>query len=107
MAVKIRLRQQGKKNQYVYRLVVTDVRNPRDGRYIEMVGWYNPFMKEESNVLVNEERVSHWLDVGATLTEKAEFLVEKFCPQLMKTYREKKLAAAAKKRTARRELRKA
>jgi small subunit ribosomal protein S16 len=45
MALKIRLRQQGRKNRQTYRLVVTDIRNPRDGKYLEMIGWYNPFNK--------------------------------------------------------------
>ncbi len=43
MALKIRLRQQGRNNRPFYRLVVTDVRSPRDGKYVEMLGWYNPF----------------------------------------------------------------
>ena len=46
MALKIRLRQQGRKNRPFYRMVVTDVRAPRDGKYCEALGWYNPFETE-------------------------------------------------------------
>ncbi len=47
MVLKIRLRQQGRTNRQTYRLVVTDIRNPRDGKYLEMIGWYNPFSQKE------------------------------------------------------------
>ena len=46
MALKIRLRQQGRNNRPFYRLVVTDARSPRDGKYVEALGWYNPFEAE-------------------------------------------------------------
>ena len=46
MALKIRLRQQGRKNRPFYRLVLTDSRTPRDGKYVEALGWYNPIEKD-------------------------------------------------------------
>ena len=46
MSLKIRLRQQGRTHRHLYRLVVTDCGNPRDGRYVEVVGWYNPYETE-------------------------------------------------------------
>ncbi len=58
--LKIRLRQQGRKNRQTYRLVVTDIRNPRDGKYLEMIGWYNPFSNTNDSQL-NIERINYWV----------------------------------------------
>lgn len=77
MALKIRLRQQGRRNRQVYRLVVTDVRTRRDGKYIEMLGWYDPNMSQEANGAVKADRIRHWLSVGAQLTENAESFVKR------------------------------
>jgi small subunit ribosomal protein S16 len=62
--VKIRLRRMGAKKQPTYRFVVTDARAPRDGRFIEIVGHYNP-RTEPKTVVVNEERIKEWLHKGA------------------------------------------
>lgn len=97
MALKIRLRQQGRRNQLVYRLVLADSRSPRDGKYLENLGWYNPVAKDENeNLMIHADRVAHWLEQGAVLTEKAESLVKRGAPAVMETYRQKVLAKKAK-----------
>ncbi|MDQ6797846.1 MAG: 30S ribosomal protein S16 [Actinomycetota bacterium] len=68
MAVKLRLMRFGKKKQPVYRLVAADARSPRDGRFIEILGTYEP-RQEPSRVVVNRERVDDWLSKGAKPTE--------------------------------------
>ena len=68
MAVKIRLRRMGKKKAPQYRVVVADSRAPRDGRFIEEIGYYDP-NKEPSEIKVNEELAKKWLDNGAQPTE--------------------------------------
>ncbi len=68
MAVKIRLRRMGKKKAPQYRVVVADSRAPRDGRFIEEIGSYDP-NKEPAEVVVNEELAKKWLDNGAQPTE--------------------------------------
>lgn len=62
--VKIRLRRMGAKKQPTYRFVVTDARSPRDGRFIEIVGHYNP-RTEPKTVVVDEAKVREWLGKGA------------------------------------------
>jgi len=62
--VKIRLRRMGAKKQPTYRFVVTDARAPRDGRFIEIVGHYNP-RSEPKTVVVNEDKIKAWLAKGA------------------------------------------
>jgi small subunit ribosomal protein S16 len=100
MAVKIRLRQQGRTNRQTYRLVVADSRSPRDGKYIEMLGWYQP-MEAQNNLFVNSERVNHWLAQGAEISEQAKVLLSKAAPDVYKTYNEK-LQAKRTKMTAKR-----
>ena len=68
MAVKIRLKRMGKKRNPVYRIVVADSRAPRDGRFIEEIGTYDP-NQEPSLVTVNEEAAKKWLANGAQPTE--------------------------------------
>ncbi len=68
MAVKIRLKRMGKKKAPFYRIVVADSRSPRDGRFIEEVGTYDP-SKDPSVFDVNEESVKKWLETGAKPTE--------------------------------------
>lgn len=74
--VKMRLRRTGKKKQPSYRVVVADVTSPRDGRFIEMLGHYNP-RTEPITVNLKEERVMHWLKQGAMPTEIVEKLLKK------------------------------
>ena len=67
MALAMRLSKGGRKNRPFYRIVVADKRMPRDGRYIERLGTYNPLLaKDDTNrVTLNEERIKHWLGEGA------------------------------------------
>ena len=68
MAVKIRLRRMGQKKAHYYRIVVADSRSPRDGRFIEEIGTYDP-TREPSAYSVNEEAAKKWLSNGAQPTE--------------------------------------
>lgn len=71
MAVKLRLKRMGKKNQPIYKVVAADSRSPRDGKFIEAIGLYNP-KTEPATVEIKESRAMHWLNVGAqpTITVK-------------------------------------
>ena len=75
MAVKIRLTRLGKKKQPTYRVVVMDSRKPRDGKYIEQLGIYDP-KQEPSVIQINNERALYWLNTGAQPTERAQKLLE-------------------------------
>jgi small subunit ribosomal protein S16 len=72
MSLKIRLARAGAKKRPFYRIVVADSRNPRDGRYIEKIGTFNPLLPRDSADRVNleVERVKHWLGVGAQPTDR-------------------------------------
>ena len=97
MALKIRLRQQGRTNRHFYRVIVTESGNPRDGRYIEALGWYNPFEADaEKNLNIKEDRLQYWIDRGAVLTEKTEALVARAAPNVIKSKKEKEMARKAK-----------
>ena len=74
MAVRIRLSRQGRKKAPFYRLVVADSRSPRDGKFIELIGTYNP-MTDPASVNINEERALYWLGVGALPSETARGLL--------------------------------
>lgn len=76
MSVKIRLRRTGAKKQPSYRIVVADSRFPRDGRFIEELGYYNP-RTEPSTVKVNEEKAKQWLANGAQPTDTVRALLKK------------------------------
>ena len=71
MAVKIRLRRMGQKKAPFYRIVVADSRSPRDGRFIEEIGYYDP-TQEPSEIRVDEEAVKKWLANGAQPTQTVE-----------------------------------
>ena len=74
--VKIRLRRVGTKNRPSYRLVVADVRAPRDGAFIAIIGHYNPLTDPET-VVIDEEKARHWLEQGAQPTDTAARLLAK------------------------------
>lgn len=74
--VKLRLRRVGAKKQASYRVVAADSRSPRDGRFIEVVGFYNPRTEPET-VQIKEERALHWLSVGAQPTDAVIRLLKK------------------------------
>jgi small subunit ribosomal protein S16 len=99
MALTIRLRQQGRKNLAIFRLVLTDIRCKRDGKYLEMLGWYHPAAKDETKQgELFADKITHWLDLGAVPSENAMQLMNRFCPEVLKTYLAKKKAQAEKKR---------
>ncbi len=75
MSVKIRLRRMGATKRPSYRLVVADSTSPRDGRFIEIVGHYNPLAKP-AEVVVKADRVRHWLSVGAKPTDTVASLLK-------------------------------
>ncbi len=77
MSLKIRLSRGGAKKRPFYRIVVADSRSPRDGRFIERVGTYNPMVPRDhpERVVLKEERIRHWLSVGAQPTNR----VARFC----------------------------
>ncbi|WP_127521835.1 30S ribosomal protein S16 [Mesorhizobium sp. Z1-4] len=71
MALKIRLARAGSKKRPYYHVVIADVRSPRDGRFIEQVGSWNPMLpKDGERVKLNEERIKHWLSNGAVPTDR-------------------------------------
>ena len=75
MAVRIRLRRMGKKKQPTYRVVVADSRSPRDGRFIESIGRYDP-RPSPSVVEIDNERAQYWLGNGAQPSERVQKLLE-------------------------------
>ena len=74
--VKIRLKRMGMKKEPFYRIVVTDSRSPRDGRFIEEIGYYNP-MVEPVELKFNEERAKYWIGVGAQPTDTVRRIFNK------------------------------
>ncbi len=74
--LRIRLRRTGKKKQPHYRVVVADQRAPRDGDFVEVLGHYNP-RTQPSTLVLNEERVKHWLSVGAQPSETVHRVLHK------------------------------
>ena len=76
MAVKIRLARHGAKKKPYYRIVVADSESPRDGRYLEAVGTYNP-LRDPAEITVKQERVQYWLEQGAVPTDTVRSLLKK------------------------------
>ena len=76
MAVKIRLKRMGAKKAPFYRIVVADSRSPRDGRFIEKLGYYNP-LKSPAEIVVDEEITLKWLNNGAIPTDTVKNLLSK------------------------------
>ena len=76
MAVKIRLARHGAKKRPFYRIVVADSESPRDGRFLENVGTYNP-LQEPAQVTLKTDRVHYWLQQGATPTDTVRSLLKK------------------------------
>lgn len=71
MALKIRLSRAGSKKRPYYHIVIADIRSPRDGRFIEQVGKWNPTLpKDAERVTLKEDRIKHWLDRGALPTDR-------------------------------------
>ena len=76
MAVKIRLRRMGQKKAPFYRIVVADSRYPRDGRFIEQLGHYNP-MTDPAEVVIDAEKAAQWIKNGAQPTDTVRALLKK------------------------------
>ena len=76
MAVTIRLKRMGMKKKPFYRVVIADGRSPRDGRFIEEIGYYNP-MTQPAEIKVDNERAKYWLGVGAQPTDTVRVLLKK------------------------------
>lgn len=79
MSLKIRLARIGAKKQAYYKLVVADSRSPRDGRFIEKLGTYNPRVAKDhkEHLSIKEDRIKHWVGVGAQPTDRVQRLLAK------------------------------
>ena len=77
MALKIRLARGGAKKRPFYRIVVAEASSPRDGRFVEKVGTYNPLLPHghADRIVLNVERIKHWLSVGAQATDRVELFL--------------------------------
>ena len=87
MSVKIRMRRMGSKRKPFYRIVVADSRMPRDGRFIEEVGYYNPLTNPDE-VKLEEDKIFEWLEKGAQPSDTVRSLFSK--AGIMKKYADKK-----------------
>ena len=76
MAVKIRLKRMGAKKAPFYRIVGSDSRSPRDGRFIEEIGTYNP-LKDPGEIVVDKERAAYWIGCGAQPSDTVRALLKK------------------------------
>jgi len=76
LAVKIRLKKMGSKKKPFFRFVAADVRSPRDGRFIEVLGYYNP-MTEPPDIKLDDDKIFKWLDAGAEPTESVAQLLRR------------------------------
>lgn len=76
MAVRIRLKRFGAKKRPFYRIVVADSRSPRDGRFIDEIGYYNP-IAEPAEIKIDVEKAKKWLSVGAQPSDTVKFLFRK------------------------------
>lgn len=79
MAVRIRLKKMGRKARPFFRFCAVDAREPRDGKVIEELGYYDPMVREtDARVVLKAERVDYWLSVGAQPSEKVAVLIKKY-----------------------------
>ena len=79
MAVRIRMKVFGRRHRPFFRVCVTDARNPRDGRVLEEVGYYDPMVPEtNARAVLNGERIDYWLGVGAQPSDKVAVLIKKY-----------------------------
>ena len=81
MAVVIRMKQMGRKHRQFFRICACDERSPRDGRVIEEIGTYDPKVPDtDARAILNQERVTYWLGVGAKPSDKVAILIKKYGP---------------------------
>ncbi len=100
MGLKIRLARAGAKKRPYYHIVVSDSRSPRDGRFIEKLGSYNPMLpsEHEDRVRLQGERISHWLSEGALPTDRVAKFLGHAGLAPMPTYKEQPIQSAPKKK---------
>ena len=100
MGLKIRLARAGAKKRPYYHIVVADSRSPRDGRFIEKLGSYNPMLpaEHEDRVRLNNDRILHWMDMGALATDRVARFLGKAGIAEMPEYREQPVKSAPKKK---------
>ncbi len=79
MAVRIRLTRKGRKKQPFYRIIVADSQAPRDGKFLDIVGTYDP-MQNPAVVKIDNEKLDSWMKKGARPTETVESLIRKYVP---------------------------
>jgi small subunit ribosomal protein S16 len=95
------MRQQGANSRQRFRIVLTDSRHPRDGKYMEKLGWYNPFAPNDKNYFLDVPRVQYWIGLGAQISDRVKTLVKRLAPEVVKQMTEKKVAKVAKARAKR------
>jgi small subunit ribosomal protein S16 len=79
VAVRIRMKQMGRKHRPFYRICAMDIRTPRDGRVLEQLGTYDPMIPEtDARVVMDLERIQHWIDHGATPSENVIVFLKKY-----------------------------
>jgi small subunit ribosomal protein S16 len=100
MGLKIRLARAGAKKRPYYHIVVADSRSPRDGRFIERLGSYNPMLPAEhaERIRLQDERITHWLGQGALPTERVARFLGRAGLAPMPAYREQPVQSAPKKK---------
>jgi small subunit ribosomal protein S16 len=100
MGLKIRLARAGAKKRPYYHIVVADSRSPRDGRFIEKLGSYNPMLPAEhtDRVRLQSERILHWVSQGAVATDRVARFLGKAGVAPMPTYSEQPVQSAPKKK---------
>ncbi len=100
MSLKIRLARAGAKKRPFYHIVVADARSPRDGKFIERLGSYNPMLpaEHEDRVRLVNERVTHWLSQGAQATDRVAKFLGKAGLAPMPVYRDQPIQAVPKKK---------
>ncbi len=94
--VKIRMRRTGCKNHAAYRIVAADERSPRDGKFLEILGWYDTQIKDE-NFKLDIERVDHWLSKGAKPSATVASLIRRAKNPALKPHHARKAVKAEKK----------
>lgn len=91
MAVRIRMKQMGRKHRHFFRIVAIDHHQPRDGRVLEELGTYDPHMKDKENrVTLVPERIEHWMSVGAKASERVQVFLRKYMDKFRKAAGEAK-----------------
>ena len=100
MGLKIRLARAGAKKRPYYHIVVADSRSPRDGRFIEKLGSYNPMLPADhaERIRLQDERISHWLGEGALPTERVAKFLGRAGLAPMPVFREQPVQSAPKKK---------